>query len=668
MTKEGKYKYKFTVFTPSFNRANLLGNLYNSLKRQTFKDFEWIIVNDGSVDNTEELVLSWIEEGIINIKYFSQENKGIPSSFNFGVQKAKGKFFLFLGSDDFLLDKALERFLFYWDSIPKKDKQFFSGVCANCVYKKNNKIVGGVLGQEVIDTFPIKFNYKFKKIKGDRYGFQKTSILKEHPFPIFSKEKHISPAIIWNEIGLKYKTRYVNEALVVVEYQEDGITAHSLETRIRNIKGTVFYYLSFLKLKVSFYWKVRNLINYSRFSFHASSTIKKQVSDISTFYLKILYFLLLPFSFFFYFLDRKKYNKKYNYKKITFFIPSLEGGGAEKVFVNLVNYISSKDYQVDLILVNKKGEYCDQVSKNVRVIDLELFRSWKSIFPLIHYLKKEKPRVLISSLDHVNIIAIIAKKLARVQSRVIIRQANYFSASASRKIRSLANIFYKKADRIIAVSKGVKSDLIQNLKIKESKIETVYNPINVEGISKKSEEKVVSDFIDNDSKIILAVGSFEKQKNFSGLIRAFEILSKKRPDIKLVILGEGSLRLDLESLVEELSLGDKVLLPGFVDNPYKYMKRADVFVLSSINEGLPNVILEAMACGTPIVSTNCPSGPKEILKGGEYGILVDLDNPDSLAKAIDKTLDNPIESEKLINRAKDFSIDKIGKEYLKLFT
>ncbi|ELZ36066.1 glycosyl transferase family protein [Halorubrum saccharovorum DSM 1137] len=192
----------------------------------------------------------------------------------------------------------------------------------------------------------------------------------------------------------------------------------------------------------------------------------------------------------------------------------------------------------------------------------------------------------------------------------------------------------------------------------------IHNPAYSKGISEKATERVSHPWFQSDEPpVILGVGSLTPQKDFPTLVRAFNRL-RSQQDARLVILGEGDRREELESLIQRYGIGDSVDLPGFVDNPFKYMKQADVFVLSSRWEGFGNVIVEAMACGTPIVSTNCPSGPAEILQNGKYGQLVRTGDPEALAAAVQATLAEPPAPDPLIERAKEFSVERVADKYL----
>ena len=193
---------------------------------------------------------------------------------------------------------------------------------------------------------------------------------------------------------------------------------------------------------------------------------------------------------------------------------------------------------------------------------------------------------------------------------------------------------YRSADTIIAVSNGVADDLSTMLKLKRNQINVIYNPVVSEHLIKNSREPVDHPWLtSNKVPVILGVGRLTEAKNFNALIHAFSIVVASIP-ARLIILGEGEQRDSLETIIDQLNLADQVDLPGFTNNPYPYMRCADLFVLSSIWEGLPTVLIEALSCGTKVVSTDCPSGPREILENGKWGTLVPVNNAEELANAM----------------------------------
>jgi len=359
---------------------------------------------------------------------------------------------------------------------------------------------------------------------------------------------------------------------------------------------------------------------------------------------------------------------------IAIFLPSLRGGGAEKVFLKLACGFVGRNHRVDLILAACEGPYLADVPENINIVDLRARRIMASLPGLVRYLREAQPDVLLSAMDHSNIIAIAAKKIARTQVRQIISVRSTISvrdrhsAGLGRLIPVIARRCYGWADNIIAVSHGVAADLHESIGISREKVCVIYNPVDASVLRSLSDEPVDHPwFKDAEIPILLSVGRLTAAKDYSTLIRAFSLVSQARK-ARLLILGEGEDRSRIEELVRELELEDIVSLPGFNKNPYAFMSKAALFVLSSAWEGLPNALLEAMACGTPVVSTDCPSGPAEILDNGRLGRLVPVGDAEALAKEILSTLDEPLDSEILRRRVADFSFDKIVDEYIRVLS
>lgn len=334
---------------------------------------------------------------------------------------------------------------------------------------------------------------------------------------------------------------------------------------------------------------------------------------------------------------------------IAIFIPSLRGGGAERAMVGLANGFARYGYQVDLVLADANGVFKQEISEAVRIVNLDSKRMAASIFRLARYLRLSRPDVLLSAMTHVNLTAIWARYLARVSTRLVISERSTFSQALKglrgRRVMTwlmpqLVRFFYPSADAVVSVSKGVQEDLLRHVILPSTVTHVAYNPVVDDGLLQRAAEPIEHPwFAAGTPPVVLAVGRFTDAKNFPLLLRAFAHVRSKR-SCRLMILGEGSLRHTLETQVSDLALGTDVLLPGFVDNPLPYMRQASVFVLSSSWEGLPGVLIQAMACGCRVVSTDCPSGPREILEGGIWGDLVPLQDEVALAEAIERSMDN----------------------------
>jgi glycosyltransferase involved in cell wall biosynthesis len=340
--------------------------------------------------------------------------------------------------------------------------------------------------------------------------------------------------------------------------------------------------------------------------------------------------------------------------------------------VTLANGFAERGYGVDLVLAKAEGPYLGEVAKEVRIVDLRASRVITSLPGLVRYLRRERPAALLSAMGHANVVAVTARGLARTPTRVVVSERSNFSISrvnaTLRRARAMGIFMrwaYPRADGVVAVSGGVADDLAESIRIPRSAIGTVYNPVVTEDLSKRSLEVPDHPWLAaGEPPVVLGVGRLTAPKDFQGLIKAFAQVRQTR-DARLLILGEGELRPDLEALVRQLGLGDSVALPGFSDNPFASMRRAALFVLSSAWEGLPNVLIQAMACGTPVVSTDCRSGPSEILENGKWGRLVPVGDVAALAEAIAATLDET-EHPDVEARAAEFNVQKAVDGYLRV--
>ncbi|MHB1934966.1 MAG: glycosyltransferase family 2 protein [Acidobacteriaceae bacterium] len=260
--------FRFTIFTPTYNRAHTLPQAYDSLKAQTFRDFEWLIVDDGSSDETAHLVRRWIADNEFSIRYIYQPNQGKHVAFNRGVSEANGELFLTLDSDDTCVPHALERFHHHWESIGIQDRHKFSGVTCLCMDSKGH-VVGSSF-PNVLDSDPVTMETRYR-ITGEKWGFHRTEILREFPFPVLSGERFVPEGLIWNRIARDYKIRFINEPLRQFEILPDGLSSSILKIRVNSPRGARLYYREYLEFSLPWRNKVRAAINYMRFSLHAAA-------------------------------------------------------------------------------------------------------------------------------------------------------------------------------------------------------------------------------------------------------------------------------------------------------------------------------------------------------------------------------------------------------------
>lgn len=359
--------------------------------------------------------------------------------------------------------------------------------------------------------------------------------------------------------------------------------------------------------------------------------------------------------------------------KIGLFIPTLFGGGAQRVALNLAQGFLATNCQVSLILVRAEGPLMEDVPPGAEVIDLNANRTLTSIPKLAFHLRETQYDAVISFMNYVNVCAWVASCLSGNSHQLVLTEHNTVSRNLQKMGLSqctfrwlLMKFMYPGADHVVAVSTGVARDLEELIGMRD--VKSIPNPISVNSpLSRTSGQTIPHPWFQGSEPVILGAGRLTEQKGFPVLIRSLRHVRDQRESCRLIIIGEGEMRDDLEALSRDLGLDDAVCLPGFVDNPYEFMRAADVFVLSSRWEGFGNVLVEAMACGTSVVSTDCPNGPAEILEEGKWGHLVPMGDDVALAQAILDVLDAPtVSSDDLVKRARDFAPEKIAEQYLNL--
>jgi glycosyltransferase involved in cell wall biosynthesis len=359
-----------------------------------------------------------------------------------------------------------------------------------------------------------------------------------------------------------------------------------------------------------------------------------------------------------------------NSPDIALFLSHLGGGGGERAILYLARGFAERGLKVDFVLGSADSPHLWRIPSEVRTVDLKAPKLLASLKALRSYLRQEQPKTLLSALHYTNEIALWAKRLSGVSTRVVVCEQNTLSRKAKNETRLgrrltpfFAKNFYPWADSIVAVSHGVAKDLACTARLPLESIQVIYNPAATPELAQKVQEPLDHPwFASGEPPVILGVGKLETQKDFPTLIRAFARVRKVLP-ARLMILGWGPDQPKLEALARELGVEKDVALPGYVNNPYVYMARSAVFVLSSAWEGLPFVLVEAMAVGTPVVSTNCESGPAEILANGKYGLLTPVGDPQALAEAILTVLagqSKPADPTWL----KQFTLDAITQQYL----
>jgi glycosyltransferase involved in cell wall biosynthesis len=359
---------------------------------------------------------------------------------------------------------------------------------------------------------------------------------------------------------------------------------------------------------------------------------------------------------------------------LAFFIPDLSVGGAEQVTVNIVNGLAARGRNVELLLSRDEGELRTELNDNVTVVTLEPDRT--SVFgvaahlpAIVSYLRRRKPALFLPHLRHPSIVSLAVNRAFEPETKVIPTHHAAFGRSTEqtlkdRAVEQIVPRLYPAADGLIAVSDGVADGLTARTPVDRGDISVLHNPVDIAMIQQRAAEPVDYPWLEDDSTdVIVFVGRHTEQKALDTWVRAFRRVHERNPTARGIIAGTGPESEAIAELVEKLGLSEVIAMPGYIDNPFGLMSRADVFMLTSRYEGLPTVLIEALACGCPIVSTDCESGPREILANGKFGVLTPVGDEDGLATAVAQLLDAPPSAEMLRARAGDFAPDAVLDAY-----
>jgi glycosyltransferase involved in cell wall biosynthesis len=334
--------------------------------------------------------------------------------------------------------------------------------------------------------------------------------------------------------------------------------------------------------------------------------------------------------------------------RVAFFLPSLGGGGAERALSTVASGLAARGVPLDLVLARAEGPYLQQLHPSVQVVDLGSPSTLRALLRLTAYLRTTRPTALLAAMTHANLVAAWAHRLAGSPGRLVLSERVHLSGffadnrgPTQRITQWLVRHTYPGADRVVAVSEGVADDLHRHARLRPEQVCTIVNPVVTGHLLAQAAAPPSHRWLQGGPvPVVLAAGRLVPQKDHATLLEAFARVRRSRP-LRLVVLGEGELRPELRAQAERLGVAEDVDFPGFESNPFAHMRAASVFVLSSRFEGLPGVLIQAMACGCRVVSTDCPSGPREVLDGGRWGPLVPVGDAASLASAIEAALDDP---------------------------
>lgn len=360
-------------------------------------------------------------------------------------------------------------------------------------------------------------------------------------------------------------------------------------------------------------------------------------------------------------------------KKIAIFASFSGAGGVERMLLNLAGGLAAAGCAVDLVVARSTSKHLQQLPAGVRLVKLGTNHTFTSLFRLAAYLKRERPDALLAAKERACRTAVLARRLSGVPVRLGFRLGTTVSAAFEKKAAWRFALwcwpmpwFYRQADAVVAVSEGVRQDLLKITGLPEERFHVVRNPVITAEMETMSRAPLDDPwFAPGAPPVIMGLGRLTEQKDFFTLLRAFARVRSERP-CRLLILGEGGDRPELEGLAAELGVSDDLRLPGFEANPYRYLRRAQLFVLSSRWEGSPNALTEAMALGIPVVAADCPSGPNELLPGAGVGELVPMGEPAIMAAAMQRLLDAPPPAAAIRAAVADYNVSRSAQHYRRL--
>jgi glycosyltransferase involved in cell wall biosynthesis len=355
-------------------------------------------------------------------------------------------------------------------------------------------------------------------------------------------------------------------------------------------------------------------------------------------------------------------------RKILFLLPSLTGGGAERVFTTLLRHLDRTRFEPHLALLQAQGAYMDDIPKDIPIHDLKVSRVRYALPRILTLIWKMRPQTILATMGHVNIALISAKPFFPPNTRLLVREAIIPSAlfrEEGYNVRLWGRLyrhFYKRADRVVCLSDSMVSDLVENFGIPRENLVRIYNPVDTQKVRELAE--IGSNPFNGTGPHLVAAGRICRQKGFDLLISAMPAVVERFPDAQLFILGEGPLETELKKQAQNLGLKEKVVFLGFQANPWLYLKHANAFILPSRYEGLPNVLLEALALGTRVVVSDCPGGIQEIRESVGNMAVVPPENPAALAEAIITVCGSPAPAIESLGR---FDLQQVVSEYSKIF-
>ena len=608
---------KISILTATYNRANLLPRLYESIleNNKTYSNFEWLIMDDGSKDNTKEIVTNWQNDNKIDIKYYYQENAGKMAAINNLIDYSNGDIIIEMDSDDYFLPGVFKKI--------SNDYKHLDKNAYGILYRND------IPGKEVISKFP--FENEIKKLFDlhYRYNFNfdtaitfRSEIRKKFKYELVDNERFITEASTYYKMDDKYHGLLVkSDTILVREYQEDGYSENIIKIFKKYPKGyyKFFNYLvNHNKKGLSFNKKLYFMKHYILFSVLNNKTYYESLKNINNL-LDRMFFTSL------YIPGKIKTNRMFKRKKILFTSYSMGLGGIETALVSLLNHLDLSSLNVTLILEHKEGKFLNDIDKRIKVKEYRISNS-KNIFLRKIYNRLKLILWTIKNYHKYDFAVSYATysipggllALSASKNNAIWVHNNYyrfFNCDEHKMINYLKEIKFPKFKKIVFVSEDNLHDVVKYAPEYKDKAIVCNNFIDGEKIISKSKETVD---IKKTKTTFVNVGRHdEKQKRISRILEATMKL-KDKYDFEVWLIGEGEDTKKYQDFVKENHLSDYIKFLGFKKNPYAYMKEADALLLSSDYEGYPVVFIESMILDLPIVSTKI-SDYKNL--EGKYGIF-----------------------------------------------
>ena len=655
----------FTVFSATFNRASLLPRAYKSLRHQTLQAFEWVIVDDGSNDGTDELVRSWEREGALRVRYIGQPHQGKTSAFIQAIHAARGEFLVTLDSDDACLPDALQVLLDRWIEIPVDDRVGFVGVTGLTV-NPHGQVNGKRFPLDVMDSTPLEMRYRWR-MKGDKWGFQRVAALRDLQLDHLTGMGFVPEGVIWDALGRRYRTRYVNDVLAMCFPSADQLSRADPSAFAT---GLAYWHRGVLNEDADWFRVApdeffRSAAQYSRFAFESGTGPVQQIAALQGSLARALWLVAFPVGLALHFRDIKRRSPLFGKhphgrgdlpvtRRLDVLMPTAKGmseagdaracprilhviaslaiGGTERQLVQLIRRSSCPDRHL-VAVFDEPGMLASGIP-NPPILLGPIGRDVRRLVGNVRTALALRRLVRLRGVDlvhaHLGISEVLATIVPRNIPVVASRRGRNVGFVDRRFLRLVEGIGHRRTDLLLCNSRY----LAEYTKAKDlwpPPMEVIYNAVDLERFKP-------APMPPEDSPTVVVVANLKHYKGQERFLRAFQAVVQKIPAARALLVGDGPARSEFEALVSELGIGAAVTFAGQVEDTRPYVERAHVAALTSSHEGFPNALLEAMAMGRPVVATRV-GGIPELVRDGVDGLLTSFE-PQDIATAIVKLLED----------------------------